>query len=57
MQLQKTHSEMIRADISKEERTKANKLAKSKGMTFQGFIGQLIKNELKNAEAVNGTRD
>lgn len=51
MKLQKTHTEMIRADISKEERTNANRLAKSKGMTFQGFVGQLIKNELKKSEA------
>ena len=60
MKLQETHisyGEMIRADISKEEREKANKLAKSKGYSFKGWVGQLIKAELKSAEVSDGTRN
>lgn len=37
----------IRASISLKERDEANRLARSKGMTFQGWLGQLIKRELK----------
>jgi len=33
--------------ISASERDQAKSLAKSKGMTFQGWLGQLIRNELK----------
>ena len=54
-----TNSESIAvfASITQEERDKAKTLAKSRGMTFQGFIGQLIRKELEtscNAETVNG---
>ena len=45
------------ASITPEERDRAKSLAKSKGMTFQGFVGQLIKKELElssNTEAANG---
>lgn len=46
------------ASITPEERDKAKSLAKSKGMTFQGFVGQLIKKELEisasTSEATNG---
>lgn len=48
-----TESIAVFASITPEERDKAKKIAKSKGMTFQGFVGQLIKRELA-AEAVNG---
>lgn len=43
---------MIRADISKEERLMANKIAKTKGYTFQGWIGNLIKSEIQKAKEV-----
>jgi hypothetical protein len=33
-------------DISAKEKNEAKSLAKSKGMTFQGWLGQLIRNEL-----------
>ena len=52
MQLEKYNTEMIRADITKDERLKANRLAKSKGYSFQGWVGQLIKAELQKAEEV-----
>lgn len=45
------------ASITPEERDKAKYLAKSKGMTFQGWLGQLIKREINppvQSEAVNG---
>lgn len=48
-----TESIAVFASITQEERDKAKKIAKSKGMTFQGFVGQLIKREIA-AEAVNG---
>ena len=32
--------------ISSDEKAAAKALAKSKGMTFQGFVGQLIKKAL-----------
>ncbi|MBQ3730007.1 MAG: hypothetical protein II903_10960 [Spirochaetales bacterium] len=35
------------ACITPEERDDAKKLAKSKGMTFQGWLGQLIRRELE----------
>lgn len=35
--------------ISKETRDEAKALAKSHGMSFQGWLGQLIKQELKAA--------
>lgn len=43
-------------DISKEEKNQAKALAKSKGMSLQGFMAQLIKKELEvsNSEVVNG---
>ena len=53
MKLEKHNkSQMIRADITPEEKAEANQYAKSQGMTFQGFVGQLIKKALK--EATNG---
>lgn len=43
-------------DISQEEKNRAKALAKSKGMSLQGFMGQLIKKELDSAKTgvVNG---
>lgn len=43
-------------DISAEEKAEAKSLAKSKGMTFQGWTAQLIQKELEAArkkEAAN----
>lgn len=37
---------MLTANITKAERDKAKKIAKSKGMSFGGFIGSLIKDEI-----------
>ena len=53
----KSTSLAVFASISHEEKDRAKKVAKSKGMTFQGWLGNLIKDELKNAEAANGTRN
>lgn len=47
----------VLVDITPTEKSKARALAKSKGMTLQGFVGQLIRKELEisdNSEAVNG---
>lgn len=45
----------IKVDFTRQERDEAKALAKSKGMTFQGFVGQLIKNALRESkEATNG---
>ena len=51
MQLKSDNSSAINrtyilADISEDEKNSAKKLAKSKGMTFQGWIGQLIRQAL-----------
>ena len=40
----------VKVGIDTAEREKARVLARSKGMTFQGFVGQLIKRELAIAE-------
>ncbi|MFW5526610.1 MAG: hypothetical protein ACOCOW_06210 [Prevotella sp.] len=40
----------LRASISIAERDEANRLARSKGMTFQGWLGQLIKRELAKSQ-------
>ena len=56
MQTEKSY-EQLKAVISREEILKARRLAKSKGMTFQGWLGQLIKREINTpiqSEAVNG---
>lgn len=45
-----TESYSIRFRLSADDRQEAKLLAKSKGMTFEGWIGQLIKRELANAE-------
>ena len=48
--LMKLKDSMVRVDISNEERIRAYHIAKSRGMTFKGWLGQLIKRELANAE-------
>lgn len=40
-----------RIRISKEEANQAKLLAKSRDMTFQGWIGQLIRTELRRNES------
>lgn len=45
---------MQKISITPKERDKAKILAKQKGMTLQGFVGQLIKRELKASEAADG---
>lgn len=37
--------------ISPKERGEAKRLAKSKGMTFQGWLGQLVKREIYNSRS------
>jgi len=41
---------LLRVDITDREKAAAKRLAKSKGMTFQGWMGQLIKRELEEAQ-------
>lgn len=38
--------EKLTVSITPEEREKAKAFAKSQGMTFQGWLGQLIRREL-----------
>lgn len=42
---------MLRAEITESQRQKAKELAKSKRMTFSGWLGLLIENELERAQA------
>lgn len=42
--------QQLKVRISKEEQLKAKEIAKSQGMTFQGWIGSLIKRELAQNE-------
>lgn len=57
MQTEKSY-EQLKAAVSRDEVLEAKRMAKSKGMTFQGWLGQLIKRELstvsKTQEASNG---
>lgn len=39
---------MLMAQISDAERQAIKKIAKSKGMTLSGFIGQLVRKEIRN---------
>lgn len=43
-------STTIKVNLSREERIKAKEFAKSKGMTFQGWLAQIIRRELQNSE-------
>jgi len=45
MQTEKSY-EQLKAAVSRDEVLEAKRMAKSKGMTFQGWLGQLIKREL-----------
>lgn len=49
-----TESYSIRFRLSADDRQKAKLFAKSKGMTFEGWLGQLIKRELREAEKETG---
>ena len=52
-----TNRTHLLVDISAEEKKEAKAIAKKKGMTFQGWTAQLIRNELennKNQGVVNG---
>lgn len=40
----------VKVGIDTAEREKARVLARSTGMTFQGFVGQLIKRELAKSQ-------
>lgn len=45
----------VRISISQIEYETAKTIAKNKGMTFQGWLGQLVKAELeKSKEVTNG---
>ena len=54
MQKEKSY-EQLKAAVTREEIIKAKKVAKSKGMTFQGWLGQLIKRELEFSSAMEVT--
>jgi len=43
-------SQMIRAELTKEQKSKAKMLARQRHMTFSGWVGHLIENELSKAE-------
>lgn len=45
------HYQKLTVQITLEEREQAKKLAKSKGMSFMGWLGQLVKNELATSTA------
>lgn len=53
MNLQKTQTLNLKVVLTQDEKTIAKSLAKSKGYSFQGWIGQLIKTELKKAQEVS----
>ena len=44
---------LLRVAITDREKAAAKRLAKSKGMTFQGWMGQLIKRELEEVRHGN----
>jgi hypothetical protein len=53
----KSTSLALFVSISPEQRERAKEIAKSKGMTLQGWLGQLVLREIdktQNAEVVNG---
>ena len=54
MKVQKcTQYQKLTVQISLDERERAKKLAKSKGMSFMGWLGQLVKNELATSTAAS----
>lgn len=44
------YEKYIKVTISTSEKSEAKALAKSLGMTFQGWVGNLIKRELREAK-------
>ena len=46
------HVEKLNVCISQEEKEEAKNLARERGMTFSGFMGTLVKEELRRAEKV-----
>lgn len=48
-----TTASLLRVAITDREKAAAKRLAKSKGMTFQGWMGQLIKRELEESHRGN----
>ena len=45
-----TTASLLRVAITDREKAAAKRLAKSNGMTFQGWMGHLIKRELEEAQ-------
>lgn len=45
----KNEMNYLKVRITSEEKNQAKALAKSKGMTFSGWLGQLVKRELKSS--------
>lgn len=43
-------STTIKVNLSREERIRAKEYAKSKGMTFQGWLAQIIRRELQDSD-------
>ena len=41
---------LLKALITKDEAKQAKEIAKSKGMTFQGWLGNVIRQELQKEE-------
>ena len=39
-------SHMVRIQLSDEEKTAARNIAKNQGMTFQGWLGKIIRQEI-----------
>lgn len=54
MAKQTDDTQVLIVKISPQERESAKSLAKASGMTFQGWLGQLIKRELRQASSTDG---
>ena len=48
---------MLMAQISDAERQAIKKIAKSKGMTLSGLIGQLVRTEIRNYSELENVSD
>lgn len=46
----------IKIAITQTEKQIAKRLAKSLGYSFQGWLGNLVKNEIKNNEVLNNKK-
>ena len=49
----KPETKYLKVQISADERDQAKKLAKSKGMTFAGWLGNLVKSQLVDSAATD----